>query len=699
MGVLTSQLILSLVDRVSGPARKVAATMDQLQLAQAANNRKLSEMRGRMIGAAGMGYALAHAIGSPIRSAMEFNEAMANVSTLVDTSTESMGKMKKEVLELGKRVPVAYAELTAGLYDIRSAGIPASRQMDILDRAAQLGVAGLGSTSQALDLATSAINAFNLEGEEQVRLFDVIFKAVKNGKTTISQLSQGFGAVAGTMSNAGVQNDEFLASVAALTTTGMPAAQAYTQIRAAVVGLTRDTKQTSAIFKELGVKNFKELVSKSGGMVGAFKRIREVLHGDDAAMQALFGSAEAVNAVIGLTGAQNKKFTETLDDMRTGTNAVNEAFGKQASEPAKQLQQLQNQMNTVSIALGDALLPALIAVGQAITPFLEAVGQFAAANPEVTGWVVGLAAALIGLNVAATGLRFAFLFGKGGLLSLLGAVTRVGSVPKLAWSGFMPVLKWASWVPKLAWSGFVTALKWASWVPKLSWRLLIPVLRWGLRFIPVIGWAALAGELLWNLLIKPLGWDKYLPSIDWDRILGAFTWEGWIPEINWAEIWGAVSWSEIGAEAMQNLWDGMKSITDGLVDWAKGIANAIANPFRSAGNAIVESATIETKNGGHKSRARRSVVDGMKAAGGPIAGGKTYLVGEYGPELVTPNRSGYVHTAGKTQDMMGGQGGTSVSFGDIVIQGVSNADEIADQIEARIREKLAGLHSDLGYAG
>jgi len=36
------------------------------------------------------------------------------------------------------------------------------------------------------------------------------------------------------------------------------------------------------------------------------------------------------------------------------------------------------------------------------------------------------------------------------------------------------------------------------------------------------------------------------------------------------------------------------------------------------------------------------MLDGERAAGGPVTGGKTYLVGEEGPELFTPNRSGAI---------------------------------------------------------
>ena len=42
-----------------------------------------------------------------------------------------------------------------------------------------------------------------------------------------------------------------------------------------------------------------------------------------------------------------------------------------------------------------------------------------------------------------------------------------------------------------------------------------------------------------------------------------------------------------------------------------------------------------------------------RASGGSISAGKSYLVGEKGPEVVTPTRSGYVHSADETASMLG----------------------------------------------
>lgn len=51
-------------------------------------------------------------------------------------------------------------------------------------------------------------------------------------------------------------------------------------------------------------------------------------------------------------------------------------------------------------------------------------------------------------------------------------------------------------------------------------------------------------------------------------------------------------------------------------------------------------------------KAKPVAVAGARRQGGPVARGQTYLVGEAGPELVTPRQAGYVHTAGQTQALL-----------------------------------------------
>lgn len=360
-----------------------------------------------------------------LKLAADFSAGMTNVSTLIDTNVENFDAMKEEVLQIAKRTPVALDGLTSALYDIRSAGISANMQFEVLEKSAQLGLTGLGSTSEAVDLVTSSLNAFNLKGKEAEKLYDTIFKTVKFGKTTISGIAQGFGSVAGTVAASNIKLDDYLAAVAALTTTGQPAAQAHHQLKAAIAGMLRETDDSKKVFNTLGVKSFKELIQKSGGMVNAFKAITNCVGGNESAILSLFGSTMAYNAVLGLTTKQNKAYIETLNSMRYGTSLIDEGYQKQYNTEHAMMQRLKNMSQVIGIQLGEALAPAfgkVLDFGESTLNMLDKM------SPQMKSFV---AISIAGLGILATSFGIACLMGSkllkfyGGFLSRARELTPV----------------------------------------------------------------------------------------------------------------------------------------------------------------------------------------------------------------------------------------------------------------------------------
>jgi TP901 family phage tail tape measure protein len=404
-------------DQLKGPSTGFEARLKAIQ-AQFKTIARDFSVAGEKIAAAGRN--LTAAITLPIagagiasiKAAADFESGFSNIATAIDTSKESIAEMEQSVLDLGKRVPVSLADLTDALYDIRSAGIDAADAMTVLEGSAKLAVAGLGTTKEAADVATSAINAFGLKGADQAKIYNLFFDAINTGKTTLSGLAQGFGNVAGTVHAAGVQLDDFLAAVAALTTTGETASVAYTQIQQTIAGLTRQTKDSQKVFAELGVKTFSDLIRKSGGFVAALNRIVKATGGDTATILKLVGSTEALNAVLQLTGAQGKAYVETLDLMRSGTDSLTGAFDKQSKTINSQFTVLQNNLKAVAVSFGKLLLPAAQKFADAAERIVAVVDNLDGRTKGLIATWGGYAAAagpvLIGLGLLSKAISFVF---------------------------------------------------------------------------------------------------------------------------------------------------------------------------------------------------------------------------------------------------------------------------------------------------
>ncbi len=323
-----------------------------------------------------------------------FEESMARVGTLVDTTTESVGDMGDSVLAMAQRVPVALDDLTSGLYDVRSAGIASADAMRVLEGSARLGVTGLGTAKEATDLVTSAINGFGLEGESVTKIYDTVFRTVKGGKTTIAELAQGFGDVAATVANSGTEVDEYFASISALTTTGVKAATAHKQMRGVIVALTKDTKETRQVFKALGEKDLKGLIKSSGGLVPALGRISEELGGNEAKILKLVGRSEALGAILSLTTKTGDSFTETLAGMRDGTSLVDAKFQEMNKTAAADWQRTKNSMRAAAITLGRTLAPTITKITKKITNLAKWFSNLDSDTKSTIVTIAGVAAAV-----------------------------------------------------------------------------------------------------------------------------------------------------------------------------------------------------------------------------------------------------------------------------------------------------------------
>lgn len=410
---------------VSGMARTNDKAMDRMQRKFNSVSKKSFEIskKSAMVGAA-----IIAPMGVLANEAVGFEKSMSNVSTLIDTSTESIEQMGQNVLDLATKLPVPVEELTASLYDIRSAGISADRAMGTLETSAKLSAAGLSTTEDSTNILTSALNAFKSQGLDASETADILFKTVKAGKTTIAQMAQSFGQSAPIISEIGVKLEDFSAATAALTTTGRPASVAQNQLAQAMMKLNKPTSDMEQLFRTLGVKTGKELIASSENMVDVFHKINSAAEQNGISLSKALGSSEAYSAVVSLLGDQGDAYASTLASMTNGQNELNTAFSKQNKTASAQMQVMKNNLKAVSIQLGQALLPLLVDAAKAITPVVQSFARWVKNNKPLVKTLAKVAA---GVGIAATAISgISFAIGvatkAAGLFGVTLAATPIG---------------------------------------------------------------------------------------------------------------------------------------------------------------------------------------------------------------------------------------------------------------------------------
>jgi len=433
MAALTVPTIFTAVDRLSSVVSKMGgnvskfATETQKKYAAMSRSMQNIQTNASQIGiAAGvMGAAIMIPLHRAVQEAIDFEDQMATVATLVDTTKESMVSMGKEVLDVFVKVPMPLHDLTDALYKIRSAGVPAAQALDVLNKSAILGTAGRGTATQAADALTSAINVFRDEGLSTNKIASMLFETVRLGKTTIDGMSESFGATANVVHAGGVKLNDFLAATAAMTVMGEPASQAMNQVRSSVFALEKPTTRMKYLFHELGVKDVRELIIKFGNLGNAMKAVEDMGTKRGVNLAKAWGKVQAFAAVISLTGNGKAAYNNNLAGMANSEIDLAAAYADKLNTMKAQSQLLKNEMEYFGIKVGAALLPVLVNLAKMLQPVVEWFGKWIDNNPTLAKVILLTVGAIGSLLVIIAPLAF--------------AVSGIASVMKL-WAGYQLML-------------------------------------------------------------------------------------------------------------------------------------------------------------------------------------------------------------------------------------------------------------------
>lgn len=500
------------VDRMSKSASAFGATA---QASAMRTSRQLSSMGTSMLTA---GVVMATGIGYAVNEAAKFEKSMSNVSTTIDSTPELMKSMSDSVLNMAKKLPVPISQLTEALYDVVSAGIDAKDSMFVLEQSARLGIAGLGTSKEGVDIITSSLNAFNIKASESAKVANMVFKAVKYGKTTVSGIAESFGSSAALVKNSNVSLEEYLATTAVLTTTGMTASRAQTQVSSAVTALIKPSKTMSLIFSKLGVRDIPKWIKTNGGLVNSMRIVRNEADKMGILTSKAFGRKEGFSAMLSLLGPLANKFKEVYGDIKGSSNSMDEAVAKQQKTFSAGVQRMKNNLTILAIKIGNQLIPRLNGFLDRLTPIVEKTTSWMEKNSGLVDILLDVTVGLLALGVALK-VGAVLFYGIAKVIGIVSAVTKaytfITTLAALANVSFATAL----W-------GVVTAL-WAALWPVLAVVAALAIMVVWIYDV-VNHWSDWKEILL--VMVGPIGWITYglLKILEHSRkIRNAFAFEGW----------------------------------------------------------------------------------------------------------------------------------------------------------------------------
>jgi TP901 family phage tail tape measure protein len=140
-----------------------------------------------------------------IRAAADFQERMGIINTIAHQTPQELNATGDALRALAAQTGASLADMQGGFYDLLSAGVSTGNAMEFLRNATTLSIGGLSTVGQAVDVLTTATNAWgaatgraHLTQRDSGLVMDVMAKAIERGKVTADQIASSLANVAST---------------------------------------------------------------------------------------------------------------------------------------------------------------------------------------------------------------------------------------------------------------------------------------------------------------------------------------------------------------------------------------------------------------------------------------------------------------------------------------------------------------------
>lgn len=285
-----------------------------------------------------------------------FGAAMRVANTMAGKNAEGFAKLKNQVAELAKNVPVARDELANGLYQVVSNSVPENNWLNFLNKSAKASVGGVADLGGVVKVTSTVIKNYGLAWDAAESVQDKIQLTAKNGVTSFEQLAQALPRVTANASTLGVSVDELLASFATLTGVSGNTNEVATQMAAIFTALVKPSSEATEMAEKMGIEFNAASIKAAGGLRNFLTQldasVKEYAAANGVLEQQvyakLFGSAESLRALTPLTNQLAEKFSENVDAMANSAGTINAAYNEMSSTGSATTQMLKNQLGAIT---------------------------------------------------------------------------------------------------------------------------------------------------------------------------------------------------------------------------------------------------------------------------------------------------------------------------------------------------------------
>jgi len=383
------------------------------------------------------------------KMAVDFNEGLGKVQTLIPGAKERVKEFQDEILNLSPAVGKTTKDLTDGLYEVISAFGDSADSAKNLELAAKGATAGGATTKDSIALLSAVTKGYgDTSNIAQKKVSDLAFTTVKLGQTSFPELAASIQRVTSQSNTLKISQEELFSVFSSGTGVIGGAAEVSTKFSALLTEMQKPGDRLAKTFKALGVESGTELIENFGGLQGALQALKSEAEKTGEPISNLFGSAEAGKLALYASGEGAAKFTSDLQAMNQAAGATEQAFKDATTEGPNafgfQLQQASLNAQAFAVKVGQELIPTLQSL---LSPLFKGAEYLKNLDSQTIKTIIGvgkiiltataLTAAVMGIKKAVDAVKLSMIALKGAFaanpfgLFVVGVTTAIVAIKEL----------------------------------------------------------------------------------------------------------------------------------------------------------------------------------------------------------------------------------------------------------------------------
>lgn len=307
---------------------------------------------------------MAELVTSSVDIGASFETALAKVSTIADTGKVSVGELSKQILDTSSSMGVAAADIAEAAYQAISAGQDTANAVAFAGQASKLAAAGFTSSSSAVDILTTALNAYGLSADQATHVSDVLLTTQNLGKTSVDELSASMGKVIPLAAAYTVSVENLSSGLAVMTANGIATAEATTYTKSMLNELGDAGSTVGKILQKQTGKSFAQLNAEGKSLGDVLQVLYKSVGGSSTSFAGLWSSVEAGTGALSLASGGADHFNDVLSQMQDSAGATETAYETMTDTFEHKVDTLKTAAENLGISLFDSLEPALSEAAQ-----------------------------------------------------------------------------------------------------------------------------------------------------------------------------------------------------------------------------------------------------------------------------------------------------------------------------------------------